>query len=201
MLIYDIEIRNAVPPSYGPRDANVQYCEGWHDHEGMGIAVLGCYDYKTDRYRIFCEDNLAEFIALAQSHECIVGFNNHRFDDRILAARGYYIPPAKSYDILAEIWRALDLGPDYDPRTHSGYSLDAMCYANFNLSKVRTGAVAPSLWQRGEIGTVIDYCLQDIYLTKRLLGQIIRCGALANPKDPMRTIYVRKPGSQMFSER
>jgi len=196
MIIYDIEIRKAVPPNYGAPLADVEYCDGWNDHAGMGVAVLCAYDYKTDRTRVFCSDNLVEFGNLIASQECVVGFNNHRFDDRILEAAGIQIAPGKSYDILQEIWRALDLGPDFRPATHGGYSLDALCRANFNTSKQGDGADAPVRWQRGQIGSVIDYCLHDIHLTKKLLDRIIRAGVLANPKDRERTIYLRKPGAQ-----
>jgi hypothetical protein len=44
---------------------------------------------------------------------------------------------------------------------------------------------------------VIDYCLHDIHLTKRLLDRVIRTGALADPRDRARTLYVRKPGAQI----
>jgi hypothetical protein len=197
MLIYDIEISKAIPPRSGVCEDKVEYCEGWHDHRGMGIAVIGCYDYKTDRYRVFCEDNLTDFGFLAVTQECVVGFNNNRFDDRILEAHGILIPSARSYDILQEIWRALGLGPDFHPATHAGYSLDAMCRANFKTSKTGDGTTAPIQWQRGEIGTVIDYCLNDIHLTKRLLDRIIRTGALANPVNANNTIYLRKPSSKL----
>jgi hypothetical protein len=197
MLIYDIEIRNAIPDRRAPKTDGFTYCNGWQDFRGMGIAVIGCFDYATDRPRIFCGDNLQDFGRLIESQDCIVGFNNHRFDDRILEAHGLTIPLEKSYDILAEVWHALGLGPVFQPETHGGYGLEALARANFSYSpKPFNGADAPLLWQRGEIGKVIDYCLHDIHLTKRLLDRIIRMGVLANPKDRARTIYLRKPGAQ-----
>lgn len=188
MLIFDIEIYRAIPSRGVAIESDIEYCEGWEDHAGMDIAVLGCYDYTTDRYRIFCKDNLPEFFALVEEAECVVGFNNNRFDNRILEAKGCTIPPEKSYDILEEIWNSLG-------RRMQGYSLTDMCRANFNAAKVASGAVAPIRWQRGDIGTVIDYCLHDIYLTKRLLGQIIRCSSLVDPNNPSQTIRMRKPGA------
>lgn len=197
MLIYDLEILNAIPDRVGPRLDGVAYCEGWHDHAGMGVAVLGCYDYTTDRYRVFCQDNLSDFAQLVERQECLVGFNNNRFDNPVLTAAGVPIPPEKCYDILEEIWRALRLPADgFIPSLHGGYSLEAMCQANFRVAKSASGANAPVLWQQGRIGSVIDYCLNDLRLTKMLLDRIIRCGALANPKDPHITIYPRKPGSR-----
>jgi hypothetical protein len=196
MLIYDIEILNAVPPRSGPMESGVEYCQGWNDHQGMGISVIGVYDYRADRYRVFCEDNLIDFKLLIQVQECIVGFNNHRFDNRVLAAQDIIIPPEKSYDILEEVWRSLGLGPDFRPETHGGYSLAAICQANFGTTKTGNGAAAPLDWQRGRVGSIIDYCLQDIYLTKKLLDRIIRTGELRDPKEPRQMIRIRKPGAQ-----
>ena len=64
------------------------------------------------------------------------------------------------------------------------------------ITKVLFCALAPIWWQQGKCGKVIDYCLHDIHLTKRLLDRIIRMGVLANPKERARTIYLRKPGAQ-----
>jgi len=196
MLIYDIEIRNAIPDRNGVAAPGVQYCEGWEDHKGMGIAVVGCYDYANDRYRIFCEDNLDELQRLIKGHDVIVGFNNHRFDDRVLEAAGVFIPEGKSYDILEEIWRSLRLPLEFNPRLHGGYSLRALCQVNFRASKTGDGAAAPALWQRGQIGTVVDYCLADVNLTKKLLDRIIRTGQLVNPKPAPELISVRRPGAE-----
>lgn len=189
MLIYDIEIRNAIPDD-GERDAAVVYCEGWQDYRGMGIAVIGCWDYAADRPRIFCSDNLQEFGKLISQHDCVVGFNNHRFDDQILAAHGCALPPSKSYDLLQEVWRGLG-------GRSSGYGLEALSYANFRLTKAADGALAPVRWQRGEIGSVVDYCLHDIYLTKRLLDRVIRRGNLIDPRNTERRIPIRRPGGTL----
>jgi hypothetical protein len=194
LLVYDLEILKAIPDKDGQSEAGIAYCEGWNDYQGMGIAVICCYDYATDRYRVFCQDNLTGFKTLVSSAQCVVGYNNHRFDDNVLEAAGITVPPEKSYDILQEIWRGLGLDSDFKSETHRGYGLEALCVVNLGITKNGSGALAPILWQRGQVGTVIDYCLQDVHLTKKLLDRIIQRGALASPKDEQRTIYVRKPG-------
>lgn len=57
-LVYDLEIINAVPGREKPIEG-IKYCEGRHDHAGMGISVIGAFDYSTQRYRVFLEDNSA----------------------------------------------------------------------------------------------------------------------------------------------
>lgn len=192
VLIYDLEILNAVPDRSGRREEGINYCEGWGDHKGMGIAVLACYDYARDTFRVYCQDNIGDFPLLVDLHDCVVGFNNHHFDNRVLEAAGLPIPAEKSYDLFEEIKHGL--GPSSFSRYH--YTLDDLCRANFRASKSGSGAHAPVLWQQGKIGTVIDYCLRDITLTKKLLDRVIRTGYLLDPNCLTRRIPVRRPGAQ-----
>lgn len=126
MLIYDIEILNAIPDRSGQRQEGVEYCEGWHDYAGMSIACVGAYDYKHDRSRVFLADNLQEFGWWAVTQECVVGFNNNRFDNRLLEAQGIAIQPEKSYDLLQEIWRAAGIERRL-PRSFTIISTDQLC--------------------------------------------------------------------------
>lgn len=186
ILVYDCEIAKAIPPrNPADRDDSVAYCDGWRDFEGMGIACIGAYDYASYRYRVFCQDNLGEFQAAVDKADYVVGFNNHQFDDKLVAAEGIGIPPEKSYDILAEVWQAHGLGRTYQGKSHQGFGLDACARANGFAGKNGHGADAPVLWQRGQIGQVIDYCLNDVYLTRHLLQQIFH-GGLLSPKDGRR---------------
>jgi DEAD/DEAH box helicase domain-containing protein len=194
MLIYDIEIVNAVPPRDGVKEEGINYCAGWSDHKGMGIAVLGVYDYVRDCARVFCKDNLSEFAELITKHDVLIGFNNLRFDNPILLANNVPINNVPCYDLFIEIQRGLELDFNDPRQRRAGYSLQAVAYANFRLSKSGSGAEAPQAWQRGRIGSVIDYCLFDVYLTKRLIDRIIRAGALTDPLDA-HPIPIRRPGS------
>jgi hypothetical protein len=40
-LVYDCEIKKCIPDRNGVIDANLDYCEGWHDHANMGMSVVG----------------------------------------------------------------------------------------------------------------------------------------------------------------
>lgn len=167
----------------------------------MGISVIGAYDYETDRYHVFCKDNFDRFLHLLANHSCVVGFNNRRFDNRVIACQTEgiikenlekYFAQA-TYDILEEIWKSLGLDPNkFYWSTHGGYGLDVMCEANFGTKKSGNGALAPVDWQRGKIGTVIDYCLNDVRLTKQLLDRIFSKGNLVCPKTKG-SIVVRRP--------
>lgn len=181
-IIYDCEIIKAIPSKGVPPVDGIKYCEGWHDHANMGVSVIGAYDYANDRYRVFLRDNFAEFQALVDSRKIIIGFNSLSFDNRLCAeSEGITVPNDKSWDLLVEIWRAAGLGPKFKSPSHLGYSLDAVSEANLGQKKSGNGAMAPVLWQKGQYGEVIDYCLQDVVLTKKNVDRAIR-NELINPK-------------------
>jgi hypothetical protein len=194
LIIYDIEIENAIPSDREVQLSDIKYCAGWKDFEGMGISCIGAYDYASDRTRIFCKDNLDEFESLIEKSECLISFNGNRFDIPLLAASGIIVPPNKSYDLLEEIWRAVGAPTEGFTDMHRGFSLGQMSETNFRGYKTAHGGLAPINWQRGKIGNVIDYCLNDVWLTKRLTDKVIRTGWLVSPKDGS-PLQLRKPHS------
>jgi hypothetical protein len=194
MLIFDCEIIKAILGKDETPRAGISYCKGWDDYAGMGISVIGAYDYEEHRYRVFCRDNMNAFTELAKKRSLLVGFNNVKFDNNLLAANGIHLNgPVKIYDLLVEIWRGVGLPLTWkDFSTHGGYGLDQVCAANFGHGKTGNGALAPVLWQQGKIGQVIDYCLEDVRLTKTLLDTVIERGWIINPKTGKR-IEIRRP--------
>ena len=170
-LAYDCEIENCIPNRGEPIEEGLNYCQGWGDHAGMGISVITVYTAPDDRYRVYCKDNLEEFaklVAWAEEQRLeIVGFNSIGFDDKLCAANGINI--RTTYDLLCEVRIASGQPPYYvKGKTRAGYNLDAIAKATFGRGKTGSGALAPVMWQRGQIGAVINYGLYDIQLTKRL---------------------------------
>lgn len=186
MLIYDLEIERAIQGRKEERIPGIDYCNGWGDHAGMGISCICAYDYSEDRYRVFTKSNMYDFRNLLQFHSIYVGFNNINFDNKtIKACWDIDIPQEKSFDILRRVWRAAGYDENvFNINTHAGYGLDACCATNFNRHKTSNGALAPVEWQRGNMGTVIDYCLNDVYMTKLLMDKIIKDGWIHDPKNP-----------------
>ena len=184
VLVYDIEIVNAIPDRDGIKKEGVEYCEGWGDHAGMGISVIGAYDAFEDRYRVFCEDNGNDFAALCAEREVLVGHNTIGFDNKVLAASGLEIDESKCYDIMRECAHGGSWG---------GLGLDKLTAANFGGGKSGSGADAPPAWQAGKIGWVIDYCLDDVRLTWRLVQKMAVDGWIEDPRRAGERIEVARP--------
>lgn len=187
MLVYDIEIERLIPPKEGPMDPKYEYCHGWGDHSGMGIAVVGAFDYNEGVPRIFFKDNIEELWKLMDKADRIVGFNNRHFDDKLMLAHGYEVPQEKSYDLFLEIKEAAGAH-----KFAKGYSLDNCCQVNLGMSKSGSGEMAPKLWQDGRYGAVADYCLRDISLTAKLLDMAMDQPILDPGNNGVR-IFVKSP--------
>lgn len=175
-IFYDSEIICMVPMETEPRDETLFYCAGWSDFENMGISVVTVYDFVTCAYRVFLQDNLEKLRQLIESRSIIMGFNNKRFDDNLLAANGIEIPKSKSYDIWAQI---VDT---QSPGQRAGFSLNNMLKANGLEAKSGEGGNAPKLAQSGRWGELINYCLDDTRLSVQLL-RLLCNDMMRHPKN------------------
>jgi len=180
MIVLDVEIENAIQIRGEPKLPDIKYCNGWRDFEGMGISCVCTYDITTNLSRVFLKE---DFNALAEylHGKWTAGFNTKRFDLPLLAAHDLHFDPAPHYDILEEIWLALGLDPNkFNPRTHGGWGLDAVCQATLGIRKTGNGALAPVWWQQGRRGKVIDYCLNDVWMEGQLLKHVLQGFPVSN---------------------
>ena len=188
ILIYDIETKRGPLSKKQTPEQGIEYAKGWEDYEGMGVSVIGAWDIASNLPRVFCADNLDAFQSLVDQYDLLVTFNGINFDNQVLKAAGLRIPDGKNFDLLHAIWQAHGITPAdparglrFVPHVHGGYSLDACCSVNFGASKSGDGAMAPVWYQRGQWGKLIDYCLCDVMLTRRLFLKAAS-GPLTSPK-------------------
>jgi len=181
-LIYDLEIKNAIPQRKEMPVHGLSYCKGWHDHAGMGISVLAACLFDTvsvtTRYRLFCDDNKDEFGALLLRPDLLlVTFNGLAFDNPVIeACWNIAVPETNSYDIAAEIRTCLGRS------NLKGYSLAALAENNLSwVGKSGSGADAPGLFQQGKLGALHSYALDDVAITLGLFQCITMDHCLLSP--------------------
>ena len=75
MIIFDCEIVKGILGKNDTPIDGIEYCNGWDDHKGMGISCICAYDYPTNVYRVFCQDNLNEFQKLIRAFQFYLNFN------------------------------------------------------------------------------------------------------------------------------
>lgn len=177
MIVLDVEIKKAILGRGEEPIAGIEYCGGWRDFKGMGVACVCTFDIVSKLSRVFIEEDLPDLGPYIKGR-VTAGFNTRRFDLPLLVEAGV-LPEQLAYggahyDILEQIWIALGLNPDrFVAATHGGWSLDAVCGSTLGVVKSGNGALAPHWWQQGRRGRVIDYCLRDVWLEAQLLMHII----------------------------
>lgn len=172
MIVIDVEIAKAIQGRDEERLSGIEYCDGWRDFAGMGVAVVCTYDMRDNLSRCFFSYEMEELQKYVEGQET-GGFNTRRFDLPLLKVHGIEVDQEKHYDALEQIWIAQDLDPDnFNFRTHGGWSLDNIMQATFGIGKSGNGAMAPVWWQQGKQGRVVDYCLRDVWLEAKLISKM-----------------------------
>jgi len=172
IVVYDLEIKKPIE----------KCTNGWKSLDEMGISVGCLYDYRSEKYRVFMDDNMEELVnRLNEPDTLIVAFNHINFDNKLIRASGYPLKEdnlLRNYDML----QVSRVGAG-EPRGR-GFSLDSHL-KTLNLPlKTANGALAPIWYQEGKIGKVVDYCLNDVMQEKALFEYMYANERLACEAKP-----------------
>lgn len=138
---------------------SAQEVGGWGNAARMGISCVVVYDSKTDRYEEYLAEDIPKLVEHLEILDLVVGFNIIRFDYAVLrGAHSFPFYTLPTLDMLAEIHKRL------------GYrlSLDHLGENTLGVKKSADGLMALAWWKQGEIRKIVDYCRQDVTLTKEL---------------------------------
>jgi DEAD/DEAH box helicase domain-containing protein len=132
---------------------------GWNRAEKMGVSCAVLYDSRSGQFHDYSQDRIDMLCGHLSELDRVVGFNLIRFDYRVLAGLSdfdFYSLP--TVDILAKVHEVL------------GYrlSLDHLAQNTLGVQKTADGLMALQWWQQGEMGKIIEYCTQDVRVTRDL---------------------------------
>lgn len=154
---------NSLPARYGVFDLETQRSAedvgGWHNVDQMKMSLAVVYDSYLGEYITYLEDEVEELVEHLCSLDLVVGFNNIKFDNQVLAGYGHTrhhnIP---TLDILLEVHERL------------GYrlSLDRLASATLGTKKSADGLMALQWYKEGQIDLIQKYCKKDVEITKEI---------------------------------
>lgn len=186
LLIYDLEICNAIPPkNYVDRLPDIKYCGGWGDFENMGISAISWCMLDADSLQSI-EGHVSEWSSLTIRefedriyHPAVKigGFNSRKFDDRLLEAHG--VKAISDFDILDLVLEAAGVHGTSYWNQGLRYNLASIAQAN-GVEKIGTGENAPILYQKGKISELLLYCLHDSTIESAILKLLLQ-GKLIDP--------------------
>ncbi|MCG6916312.1 MAG: DEAD/DEAH box helicase [Deltaproteobacteria bacterium] len=132
---------------------------GWGNVHLMRLAVGVLYDKSSNGFEVFAEEQVENLIERLRGFDLVVGFNIKRFDYRVLAAyTNFDFHELPTFDILEDIYQRL------------GFRLSLGHLAEQTLGKTKTadGIQAVRWLREGKLDAVIDYCRDDVTITKDL---------------------------------
>lgn len=132
---------------------------GGYFTDKLKLSVVVAYFYETNTYESYLEEDLPKLFNRLEKGGRIIGYNSVGFDIPIL--NNYYagdLLQVPQLDMLAKIHESL------------GYriKLDSVASATIGTSKSAHGLLAVQWWKEGKVQEVIDYCKQDVKVTKEV---------------------------------
>ncbi|MBM4422413.1 MAG: helicase [Chloroflexi bacterium] len=132
---------------------------GWSHIAKMKMACAVTLDVDAGTITRYLESDAEKLLADLRAASLVVGFNVLRFDYEVLRPYAGGEPLAlPTVDLLADLYRALGFR----------LSLDSVASATLGHSKSADGVLAVHWFRRGEIEKVLDYCEQDVRVTRDL---------------------------------
>lgn len=132
---------------------------GWNNIEQLGLAVAVTLHSRDGSFGVYRAHQTEELLADLRSADCVVGFNSRGFDFRVLQPYvAFNLKDLKDLDLMLDIKKS------------AGFrvGLNNACSATFNEGKSGHGADSVQWWREGKQDEVIEYCKQDVLLTRRL---------------------------------
>jgi len=127
----------------------------------LDISLVGLYDYETNSYHSFLQEEFENMWEILEKTDLIVTYNGDHFDIPIL--NKYYkrdgrgdLTTIRSLDVMKEVKNSSGRWP----------KLDQIAEGTLKVNKTGTGLEALNWWKAGEIEKIREYCLNDVRITK-----------------------------------
>jgi DEAD/DEAH box helicase domain-containing protein len=132
---------------------------GRHNTHKLGLSVAVTYSTAAAAFHHYTEETVADLVAELKAADLVVGFNVLRFDYEVLRAytddRLDRIP---TVDMLDHIYKRLGFR----------VALDNLAGATLGIRKSADGLQAIRWYRQGRIQEILDYCQQDVEVTRQL---------------------------------
>lgn len=129
---------------------------GWKNFKQLEVSIACAYDSKTDQMLVYHEKDLPDLIALCQER-VVVGYNVVGFDLPVLEKYGLELGKIETFDIMLDVQNV------------SGWKfvkLERVAMATLGVGKSAEGTQAVEWWKEGKVDKIIEYCQQDVAVTR-----------------------------------
>ena len=133
---------------------------GWGNTHLMKLAVGVVWDSLEQKHFSYLENEADRLVAKLRMADLVVGFNVIGFDYPVLQpyARDFDLQEITTFDMLVDVKRLLN----------HRLSLDHLAQNTLNAEKSADGLVSLQWYKEGKIGKIVEYCKQDVEITRDL---------------------------------
>ncbi len=125
----------------------------------LGVSVGVAYRYDLDEFLVVKEETISELISLLLEATLVVGYNIRGFDYEVLRAyTEENLQKLPTFDLMFDLEERLGFRP----------KLDSVVSATLGEGKIADGMQALEWWRIGEIDKIIEYCQEDVRVTRDL---------------------------------
>lgn len=127
------------------------------DHKNLKVSVVCLYDYASDQFLSFREEELGKLWPYLEKADRLIGYNSKFFDVPVL--QNYYsgdLSKIPHLDILEQIKNALGFR----------LKLNDVAHATLGVEKSGNGLQAIEWQKQGEWDKIIKYCIDDVRITR-----------------------------------
>jgi DEAD/DEAH box helicase domain-containing protein len=162
VITFDIETSNTFDEVESP------------EPQALDLSVVCVHDSETNEITHYYQEDLNKLWPILESADILVGYNNDHFDTPLL--NKYYegdLTQIKSVDLMNEIKKVFG----------KRVKLDNVVQATLGEAKSAHGLQAIIWWRNGEKEKVVEYCKQDVLVTRKLYDFIKENGFVYIPQD------------------
>ncbi len=159
----------AASPDQGPRilyfDLETQKSSdevgGWSPVQIklMKLAVGVVWDSREQKYFTYREEEAMQLAEKLRTADLVVGFNVLRFDYTVLEHYGpFNLEKINTFDMLVDVKKILNFR----------LGLNHLAQHTLNAEKSADGLISLQWYKEGKLDKIIEYCKQDVAITRDL---------------------------------
>ena len=135
---------------------------GWDKVHKMKLAVGVVWDSLEQKFFSYIDSEASQLVEKLKTADLVVGFNVAKFDYGVLQ------PYATKIDFDLQEINTFDMLIDINKKLGHRLSLNHLAENTLNAKKSADGLVSLQWYKEGKIDKIIEYCKQDVEITRDL---------------------------------
>jgi DEAD/DEAH box helicase domain-containing protein len=133
---------------------------GGHYPERLKVSVAVTYNTEDEAFHPYTEAKIPMLVEELQTTDLVVGFNLYGFD--------YPVVQQYTTEVQLNTLPTVDMMAVIEKQLGHRIGLDAVATATLGISKSADGLQAVRWWRQGRLKEIIEYCQQDVEVTRRV---------------------------------